>query len=118
IAGVLASFREATDALVESAAVLRNSSGGIKAEISEAMVQLQFQDRVSQIVSHLEQSFDRFLSSLDEQEAERQRGSDIAPMDPAPFLAELRKTYTMSEERSLLNGSAESAKPGGAGAAT
>jgi methyl-accepting chemotaxis protein len=118
IAGVLASFREATDALVESAAVLRNSSGGIKAEISEAMVQLQFQDRVSQMVSHLEQSFDRFLSSLDEQEAERQRGSDIAPMDPGPFLAELRKTYTMSEERSLFNGSAESATSGGAGAAT
>ena len=116
IAGVLASFREATDALVESAAVLRNSSGGIKAEISEAMVQLQFQDRVSQIVSHLEQSFDRFLSSIDEQEAERQRGSGVAPMDPAPFLAELRKTYTMNEERSLLNGSAEPSKSAGASA--
>jgi len=115
IAGVLSSFREATDALVESAAVLRNSSGGIKAEISEAMVQLQFQDRVSQIVSHLEQSFERFLSSLDEQEAERRRGSDVAPMDPAPFLAELRKTYTMSEERSLVSGSPEPAKPAGAG---
>lgn len=114
IAGVLASFREATDALVESAAVLRNSSGGIKAEISEAMVQLQFQDRVSQIVSHLEQSFDRFLSSIDEQETERQRGRGIAPMDPAPFLAELRKSYTMSEERSLLNGSAEPSKSTGA----
>jgi len=110
IAGVLASFREATDALVESAAVLRNSSGGIKAEISEAMVQLQFQDRVSQIVSHLEQSFDRFLSSLDQQDA-----GSVAPLDPAPFLAELRKTYTMSEERTLLNGSAEPAKSAGGG---
>jgi methyl-accepting chemotaxis protein len=79
------------------------------------MVQLQFQDRVSQIVSHLEQSFDRFLSSLDQQEAARQRGSEVAPLDPAPFLAELRKTYTMSEERSLLNGSAEPPKSAGTG---
>lgn len=112
IEGVLSSFRSATDALVESASVLRSSSGGIKSEISEAMVQLQFQDRVSQVVSHLEAAFDRFLVGLDASCHDFERTGEARPLDPGPYLAELRKTYTMHEERALLGEPAEAAPAG------
>jgi methyl-accepting chemotaxis protein len=112
IEGVLSSFKTATDALVESATVLRSSSTGIKSEISEAMVQLQFQDRVSQVVSHLEGAFDRFLAQLDASCHDFERSGEARPLDPEPFLAELRKTYTMHEERALMGEAAEAAPAG------
>jgi methyl-accepting chemotaxis protein len=112
IEGVLSSFKAATDTLVESASVLRSSSAGIKSEISEAMVQLQFQDRVSQVVSHLEAAFDRFLAGLDASCRDFERTGEARPIDPEPFLAELRKTYTMHEEHALMGAAAETAAPG------
>jgi methyl-accepting chemotaxis protein len=112
IEGVLSSFKAATDVLVESASVLRSSSAGIKSEISEAMVQLQFQDRVSQVVSHLEGAFDRFLACLDASCQDFERTGEARPLDPGPFLAELGKTYTMREERALLGEPAEPAPAG------
>lgn len=112
IEGVLSSFKAATDVLIESATVLRSSSAGIKSEISEAMVQLQFQDRVSQVVSHLEGAFDRFLARLDASCHDFERSGEARPLDPEPFLAELRKTYTMREEHALMGEATEAAPTG------
>ena len=112
IEGVLASFKTATDALVESALVLKNSSVGIKGEISGAMVQLQFQDRVSQVVTHLEADLARFLGNLDSICHDFEQTGEARALDPAPFLAELGKTYTTQEERGLLGKASEPASAG------
>ena len=105
IGNVLASFRGVTDALVQSSDVLQAESAGIKSEVAEALVQLQFQDRVSQILSHVQQNIARLPSYLDEQGA----AGVALQLDARPLLAELESTYAMAEERTLHLGGAKPA---------
>jgi methyl-accepting chemotaxis protein len=102
IGGVLASLRGVTDALVQSSDLLQRESTGIQAEVGDALVQLQFQDRVSQILSHVQQNIARLPSYLDEHA--RQAGASGEPLpaiDAHALLAELESTYAMAEERLL-----------------
>ncbi|WP_338765689.1 methyl-accepting chemotaxis protein [Massilia sp. METH4] len=105
IGNVLSSFRGVTDALVQSSDLLQQESTGIQAEVAEALVQLQFQDRVSQILSHVQQNIARLPSYLDEQQGQ---GVPL-PLDARPLLAELESTYAMAEERTLHLGGAKPA---------
>lgn len=105
IGNVLTAFRGVTDALVQSSDVLQAESTGIKSEVAEALVQLQFQDRVSQILAHVQQNIARLPSYLDEQDATG-RALEI---DPRPLLAELESTYAMAEEHTLHLGGAKPA---------
>jgi methyl-accepting chemotaxis protein len=99
IGGVLASLRGVTGALVQSSDLLQRESAGIQAEVGDALVQLQFQDRVSQILSHVQQNIARLPSYLDEHA--RQSNDAMQPIDARALLAELESTYAMAEERSL-----------------
>ena len=94
IGNVLGSLRGVTDALVASSDLLQRESAGIQAEVGDAIVQLQFQDRVSQILSHVRDNIARLPSWLDEQ------GPD-GGLDARSLLAELESTYAMAEERTL-----------------
>jgi methyl-accepting chemotaxis protein len=99
IGRVLSSFRGITDALVQSSDLLQQESSGIQAEVSDALMQLQFQDRVSQILSHVQQNIARLPSYLAEQA--QAGGGAPAPLDARTLLAELESTYAMAEERTL-----------------
>ena len=99
IGKVLSSFRGVTDALVQSSDLLQRESSGIQSEVSDALMQLQFQDRVSQILSHVQQNIARLPSYLDEQA--RGANGAPAPLDARALLAELESTYAMAEERTL-----------------
>lgn len=99
IGHVLGSFRGVTDALVQSSDLLQQESAGIQSEVSEALVQLQFQDRVSQILSHVQQNIARLPSYLDEHRA--QSADTLQPIAARELLAELESTYAMAEERTL-----------------
>ena len=99
IGKVLASFRGVTDALVQSSDLLQRESSGIQSEVSDALMQLQFQDRVSQILSHVQQNIARLPSYLDEHA--QGAGSALPPLDASGLLAELESTYAMAEERTL-----------------
>jgi methyl-accepting chemotaxis protein len=100
IAGVLSAFKTITDALSQSASVLQTSSAGIKAEVSQAVTDLQFQDRVSQIMSHVEASMQRF-TELNEAAAAVGGSEPPQPLDPGAFLAHLQSTYTMADEHAV-----------------
>jgi methyl-accepting chemotaxis protein len=97
IGNVLGSLRGVTDALVASSDLLQRESVGIQAEVGDAIVQLQFQDRVSQILSHVRDNIARLPSWLDEQA----QGDTPRALDARSLLAELESTYAMAEERSL-----------------
>ncbi|WP_165390868.1 methyl-accepting chemotaxis protein [Pseudoduganella lutea] len=105
IGSVLSSFRGVTDALVQSSDLLQKESAGIQGEVAEALVQLQFQDRVSQILSHVQQNIARLPFYLDEQEA----AGTARQLDARPLLAELESTYAMAEEHTLHLGGAKPA---------
>ncbi|MCS0631006.1 methyl-accepting chemotaxis protein [Telluria mixta] len=97
IGNVLGSLRGVTDALVASSDLLQRESAGIQAEVGDAIVQLQFQDRVSQILSHVRENIARLPSWLDEQP----HSDKLGTLDARSLLAELESTYAMAEERTL-----------------
>jgi methyl-accepting chemotaxis protein len=103
IGSVLASFKGVTDALVQSSDLLARESAGIKSEVADALVQLQFQDRVSQILSHVQQNIARLPSYLDE------HAGGPAPIGARALLAELESTYAMAEDRAVHRGAAQPA---------
>lgn len=101
---VLADFRSVTDALVHSSNLLKDESMGIKSEVSEALVQLQFQDRVSQIMTHVLQNIKRLPDFLQQHVEDCARDDNLPVLDAAPLLAELESTYAMAEERAVHSG--------------
>jgi methyl-accepting chemotaxis protein len=101
IGSVLASLRGVTDALVASSDLLQRESAGIQAEVGDALVQLQFQDRVSQILSHVQQNIARLPSYLDEHARQSGVAGELPAIDSRALLAELESTYAMAEERAL-----------------
>ena len=108
---VLGEFRQVTDALVASADVLKRESMGIQGEIGEALVQLQFQDRVSQVMSHVRHNMDALPEQLTQSRVDYERDGLLKPVDTAALLAALEATYAMAEEREThTSGAAATAK--------
>ena len=104
ISAVLADFREVTETLVASSARMKQESLGIKSEVAEALVQMQFQDRVSQIMTHVEHNIASLPALLEENSRRAAEGGLPVLLKPVDLLVELEKTYAMAEERSLHSG--------------
>jgi methyl-accepting chemotaxis protein len=104
IEAVLCDFREVTEALSDSSDILRSQSGGIKDEIADAMVQLQFQDRVSQVLCHVRDHIGSLPNHFDESCRAVLNGGNFEPIDTRLLLEELQRTYAMAEERSAHTG--------------
>lgn len=106
ISSVLSDFRNVTDALAQSASILKDESVGIKSEISEALVQLQFQDRVSQIMSHVKANIGSLSRHLEQNRRQFEQDGALQPLDPAILLDELQSTYSMTREHDVHHGKA------------
>lgn len=102
---VLADFRTMTDALVRSSDLLKQESIGIQGEVGQALVQLQFQDRVSQVMAHVRENMELLPALLRENRGRYEAERVLEPLDPAPLLHELQKTYAMAEEHAVHGGS-------------
>jgi methyl-accepting chemotaxis protein len=98
ISAVLQDFRSVTDALVRSSAILKTESHEIKREVAEALTQLQFQDRVSQIMSHVRDNMERLPRLLEQDRRQYEHDGKLRPLDSARLLAELASTYAMNDE--------------------
>ena len=104
IDSVLSDFKAVTEALAWSSSRLKDESVGIKVEIGEALVQLQFQDRVSQIMNHVKGNIERLPTYLDQSHASYEEGGRLTPIDSALLLSELEKTYAMTDELAVHHG--------------
>jgi methyl-accepting chemotaxis protein len=98
IEGVLTDFKGVTDALQRSSTLLKDESVGIKAEIGEALVQLQFQDRVNQIMDHVKSSIERMPAVHQEHRQNYAQTGKLQALDPTALLAEMKKTYVMADQ--------------------
>ena len=98
IEDVLTDFKGITDGLLRSSTLLKNESVGIKAEICTALVQLQFQDRVSQIMSLVKNNIDRLPEFLQAHHTAYGQGGPLQPLDAQILLGELEKTYVMADQ--------------------
>lgn len=100
IGQVIERFRGAATRLTDSSHILQEASVGIRDEISDVLVSLQFQDRVSQILSHIRDDMNKLESHLDA----CLNANRCEPIDTKAWLDELLNTYTTSEQRDLHQG--------------
>ena len=108
ITRVLGGFEAVTKNLSASTESLRRESEGIREEISDTLVYLQFQDRVSQILSHVRDNLDGLHAHLKRYTTERGNGG-TATIDAKSWLSEMELGYTTSEQRNNHRGNAPSA---------
>ena len=104
IKSVLQEFEGLTSSLSDSAQVLRTQSQDIQTEVYEALVQLQFQDRVSQIMSHVKTNIERLPGAIELHQDACERAGALVELDPADLLRELEKTYAMADEHAVHGG--------------
>ncbi|MDA8382394.1 MAG: methyl-accepting chemotaxis protein [Betaproteobacteria bacterium] len=96
IAHVLARFSAVATGLSDSSALLRRESAGIRDEINDILVSLQFQDRVSQILSHVEGSLDQLR--VQAELAHNGDGACALP-DAQAWIEQMKLTYATDEQR-------------------
>ncbi|EGF33792.1 Methyl-accepting chemotaxis protein [Oxalobacteraceae bacterium IMCC9480] len=101
---VLTDFRTITDALVQSSALMQEESIGIKAEVGAALVQLQFQDRVSQIMNHVKGNIEQLPVYLDTHRQHIASAGSLQALDARVLLDELKETYVMADQHAIHSG--------------
>jgi methyl-accepting chemotaxis protein len=99
ISSVLENFSRMTERLLGSAEQFRQQSAVIKDEVMESMVQLQFQDRVGQILSHVVESIGELGDAM-----RSAGGADDPGGAAAGYLAEMARRYTTDEQRQIHSG--------------
>jgi len=101
---VVTDFKGITEAFQRSRDLLHGESLSIQAEVNEALVQMQFQDRVSQILTQVIKNIERLPVALqDQQQAYAQTGV-LQAHDPQDMLAEMKKTYVMADQHVIHAG--------------
>jgi methyl-accepting chemotaxis protein len=98
---VLERFKDVTRRLAESAEMLQQESFGIRDEMTEVLVNLQFQDRVSQILTHVRDNIDELHAHL--QQASQTPDQPVA-IDARSWLSRMEATYATDEQRHTHRG--------------
>ncbi|MGN6668351.1 MAG: methyl-accepting chemotaxis protein [Trinickia sp.] len=106
ITGVLEQLRTVTDRLEAAANTHKQQSAGIQAEICDMLVQLQFQDRVSQRMTHVRDSIEQLPPLLIESRRQYEATGALQAFDADSLLAALQRSYAMEDERVTHRGNA------------
>lgn len=109
IATVLSDFNAATGHLVQAAANLETESEGVGNEVTQVLVDLQFQDRVCQILGQVIGDIERLQSRIEESDAACASGNVPEPMDVNAWLQEMESRYTTLEQHETHRGANTSA---------
>jgi methyl-accepting chemotaxis protein len=105
VQGVLDEFGMAAGKLTESSGILQRESSGIRTEVEDVLVSLQFQDRVGQILAHIQGDIAKLDALLESYEASRARGEQHASIDAMAWMEQLHAAYTTAEQRAIHDGS-------------
>ena len=98
IGSVVGRFDRVGSAMTQAARALEEDSAAVQARIEGVLVQLQFQDRVSQILEAVRADMARLAAQVAEDEARLGGGRVPAPIDVAAWIATLERTYTTLEQ--------------------
>jgi len=95
IDSVIADFRQSADKLSGTVGQLEEENREVDQEVCDILVNLQFQDRISQILDHVQLDMVKLTGMVE----------SAAPLPPsAAWLADLEKTYTTQEQRQVHAG--------------
>lgn len=111
IAEVLKQFRNSGERIISSALSLEQVSFTVQKNVEEVLVNLQFQDRVNQILAQVTANMEKFGQVIDEQQQKLQRNEDIRLIDVDNWLTSMRKTYTTLEQVAVHHGKLDKNKP-------
>lgn len=95
---VLAEIRSAFDAMSESNSMLKEESKSIMTDISNILVDLQFQDRTSQVLRQVMDSLDYMNQRIQQQKSGEMIDGDVV-LNVDRELNAIRKGYTTIEQR-------------------
>jgi len=98
VAGILGRFSTAAEALGASSEILQRESTGIRGEVADVLVSLQFQDRVSQMLVHIQNDLEKLDQQISASDGE------MAAFDVEGWLNQLANTYTMVEQHAVHAG--------------
>jgi len=101
---VLTDFKAITDAFQRASTLLKDESVGIQTEVNQALVQMQFQDRVSQIMTQVSKHMDRLPQILQEQQQQYAQSHVLQALDAQDLLSELKKSYVMADQHLIHEG--------------
>jgi methyl-accepting chemotaxis protein len=114
IGAVSTDFKGVADALLLSTSLLKDESLGIKEQVGEALVQLQFQDRVNQILGQVTGNILQFPPHLAAEYKRFAHAGQIEALDVPALLAKLKKTYVMSDQHAIHSGALSASADGSA----
>ncbi|MBK8569907.1 MAG: chemotaxis protein [Nitrosomonadales bacterium] len=95
---VLQSFTNVTSHLSDSAELLQQESAGIRDELSDVLVSLQFQDRVSQILVHVRNNMEKLHQHLQQYKQDKAASIPVKHLDIKAWLAEMEALYATQEQ--------------------
>lgn len=98
IVEVIRRFNEVTTRFSESAHSLRGTSTQIRDEIELMLVSLQFQDRTSQILTHVRQDLENLAQLVGQRSATSDRGDALSAVDIETWLRKMELSYTTHEQ--------------------
>lgn len=108
---VLHQFQQSSERIIQSASSLESESSHVQHSVEEVLVNLQFQDRVGQILSHVTNDMEKFVAIIQEHQQCLDAGQDVEPIDINKWLADVRKTYTTLEQVDVHHGKQDFNKP-------
>ena len=111
IVGVMENFRSITSGLQVSTDLLKQESLAVHADIGDVLVNLQFQDRVSQILTQVESNITAIPAYFEKHQQECLITGRLEPFDAEGFLAEMRKSYVMKDQHIAHTPAVTAAKP-------
>ena len=106
INGVITRFHHSASAIVSHNEAMRSQSEVVAQDIAEVLVALQFQDRTSQMLSHISGDLDKLHRHLADCQQQRAQGHATQALDVQRWLNELAQTYTMPEQHDIHQGNA------------
>jgi methyl-accepting chemotaxis protein len=112
ITQVLNQFRSTSENILQSAQVLEEESLGVQFSVEEVLVNLQFQDRVSQILNHVTDDMQKLFALIHDQEKRLHDGEKIELVNSQEWLKAIQKTYTTLEQVDVHSGASHTKKPG------
>lgn len=107
--GVVEQFEQVTVPLHHASEQIISNTNQVSLSLNNAVVHFQFQDRVSQILGHVQDSLNQMKGQL---------GSGLQDLNVGALMHELEQKYTMAEERVNHAGQAGSAAPAKAASAS
>ncbi|RYY73356.1 MAG: chemotaxis protein [Gammaproteobacteria bacterium] len=105
---VLKQFHSSSDRIIKSAQLLGEENATVQKDVENIMVNLQFQDRVSQILNSVTSNMEKFSELVSSQNQKLLRGENIEAVNVDEWLRAITKTYTTLEQVAVHHGKNES----------